>query len=192
MGPLNTRCRIILGTQKGTMILTTTHLGGGEEDLPKRSTCTHDISSTTQQGLSPEITASTSCCTDRHTMIQGTVCNKEGKRKTHTHTHKRLRGFSQPATPNYSLRHPKYHLKETIRPLTKVHLRGCGEIKTLLLQTPLGKPTPWRRGPRRLYDAAAGASITKIKPANLRLWRVVLHDGLLWMDTLTLQRVYSL
>ena len=27
LGPLNTRCRIILRTQKGTMILATTHMG---------------------------------------------------------------------------------------------------------------------------------------------------------------------
>ena len=26
LGPLNTRCRVILGTQNGTMILTTTHM----------------------------------------------------------------------------------------------------------------------------------------------------------------------
>ena len=27
LGTLNTRCRIIIGTQKGTIILTTTHVG---------------------------------------------------------------------------------------------------------------------------------------------------------------------
>ena len=36
LGTLTIRCRIILGTQKGTMILTTTHIGPKGKRLPKR------------------------------------------------------------------------------------------------------------------------------------------------------------
>ena len=35
LGTLNSRCRIILGTQKGTIIVTTTHLGFGFASQPK-------------------------------------------------------------------------------------------------------------------------------------------------------------
>ena len=33
LGTLNIRCRIIIGTQKGTIILTTTHIFGGHVAL---------------------------------------------------------------------------------------------------------------------------------------------------------------
>ena len=32
LGTLNSRCRIIMGTQKGTIILTTTHIGTMEKE----------------------------------------------------------------------------------------------------------------------------------------------------------------
>ena len=38
LGPLNTRCRIVLRTQKGTMILTTTHL---RAHMSERTECLH-------------------------------------------------------------------------------------------------------------------------------------------------------
>ena len=39
LGTLNTRCRIIIGTQKGTLILATTHMGVGGN--PQRYTHYH-------------------------------------------------------------------------------------------------------------------------------------------------------
>ena len=36
LGTLNTRCRTIIGTQKGTLILTTTHMAFGKVLLSKR------------------------------------------------------------------------------------------------------------------------------------------------------------
>ena len=46
LGTLNNRCRTILGTQKGTMILTTTHMPNTARSLPNSRlpfgfTCTH-------------------------------------------------------------------------------------------------------------------------------------------------------
>ena len=48
LGTLNNRCRIIRGTQKGTIILTTTHMDSGVEGLGLRVT---DFSDLGVQGL---------------------------------------------------------------------------------------------------------------------------------------------
>ena len=40
--------------------------------------------------------------------------------------HAQHNGSYAPAPPNYPLRHPKYHLIETIRPLIELHLGGLG------------------------------------------------------------------
>ena len=39
LGTLNNRCRIKIGTQKGTIVLTTTHVGSFLRDLQGYGTC---------------------------------------------------------------------------------------------------------------------------------------------------------
>ena len=59
LGTLNSRCRIILGTQKGTIILKTTHMEGpGKGLIVRESGCSdRDLRVISQEALCKNITS---------------------------------------------------------------------------------------------------------------------------------------